>query len=343
MRNPRVMMLVGAISLFSTVIIWQWTSGWGLVTITANNVPISKVIKSIERQGGVKIVTNADPAMPVTLYLKRVPVYEAMDSLAIRADGDVRLAYIAAPEKKQIADVLAAFASGANPGGWAVLSAGFGGGGGGGFMTGGETVIDPRQIEWKVSDVTDRSLQAVLQQGAQKTGALFATPQAWNPVLGKLPSSGKTGQVASNLIGTAKGRFEELFLLTVRPPQLEAGPPRWEGQQTVFSPPRGNRNGNPEWMAERLQAQIAILPAEERPEAQNHFDEMRKFWESVRNLPEDERRAKMEEMMNNPEVQARMDERMAARDSKRTPAQREQRMKRYIERKNQMKNAPAKS
>ena len=133
MRNPRVLLLAGAIALFSSVVIWRWMSGRGLVTINATNVPIFKVIKSIESQGGVKIVTNADPATPVTLYLKRVPVYEAMDTLAIRADGDVRLAYIAAPDKKQIADVLTAFASGANPGGWAVLSAGFGGGGGAGL------------------------------------------------------------------------------------------------------------------------------------------------------------------------------------------------------------------
>ncbi|MEI6339335.1 MAG: hypothetical protein WCQ57_12255 [Verrucomicrobiota bacterium] len=349
MRNPRILMLAGAITLLSTVVIWRWMSGWGLVTITVTNAPISKVIKSIERQGGVRIVTNADPSMPVTLYLKRVPVYEAMDSLAIRADGDIRLAYIAAPEKKQITDVLAAFTTGTNPGGWAVVSAGFGGFNG--PTTTGDSRPDPRQIEWKISDVSDRSLQAVFQQGAQKTGALFATPQTWNPVLGKLPSAGRTGKVTSRIVKTANGQFEELFLLTVRPPRPEGdrtagelGQQRWEGSQTVFTPQRGNREGmNPEWMAERIQSEIALLPADERPEAQNQFDEMRKFWDSVRKLPEDERRAKVDEMMNNPEVQARMDERMAARDSKRTPAQREQRMKRYIERKQEMKTTPAKS
>ncbi|MFZ4682895.1 MAG: hypothetical protein ACOYMS_10350 [Terrimicrobiaceae bacterium] len=349
MRNPKVVLLAGVLALLATVLVWRWISGWGLVTIHADKVPLSKVVKSIERQGGVRIVTNADPSMPVTLYLDRAPVYEAIDTLAIRVDGDARLAFIAAPDKKQIADVLAAFTTGANPGGWTVLSAGFGGGGSGGMM-GSETVIDPRQVEWKMSDVPDRNLQTILNQGAQKTGALFATPKDWNPAIGKLPAAGKTGKMADAAIDAAKGRLEEIFLLTIRPPRPEGersageggGPGRWESQLTVLSPQRGNR-GNPEWMAERAQAQIALLPAAERQEAQAQFDEMRKFWESVRNLPEEERRAKMEELMSRPEIQEKMEERMAARDSKRTPEQREQRMKRYIERKNQMKSAPAKS
>ncbi len=349
MRNPRILLLSGVLLLCATLVIWRWMSGWGLVTLNVEKAPLSKVIKSIERQGGVKIVTNADPATPVSLYLQRVPAYEAMDTLAIRLDGDVRLAYIAAPDKNQIAAVLAAFTGGTNPGGWTVLSAGFGGRGGR-AMLGGETVIDPRQVEWKMSDVPDRNLQTVLNQGAQKTGALFATPQTWNPILGKLPASGKTGQMATAAVSAAKGKIEELFLLTVRPPRPEgernageSGPDRWESQQTVLSPPRGNGPGNPEWMAERVQAQIALLPPEERQEARTQFDEMRKFWEAVRNLPEEERRAKIEEAMNNPEMQDRMDERMAARDNRRSPEQREKRMRRYIERKEQIKMSPAKS
>ena len=350
MRNPKLLLFAGVLAICATVVIWRWISGWGLVTIHAEKAPLSKVVKSIERQGGVRIVTNADPATPVTLSLDRAPVFEAIDTLAIRVDGDARLAFIAAPDKKQIADVLAAFTTGANPGGWNVLSAGFGGGGGGGMMSSSETVIDPRQIEWKMSDVPDRNLQTILNQGAQKTGALFATPKDWNPLIGKLPAAEKAGKMAAAAVSAAKGRLEEIVLLTIRPPRPEGernageggGPGRWESQLTVLSPARGNR-GNPEWMAERAQAQIALLPPAERQEAQTQFDEMRKFWESVRNLPEEERRARMEELMSRPEIQEKMEERMAQRDSKRTPEQREHRMKRYIERKNQMKNAPAKS
>lgn len=345
MDNRRILVLAGVALLLCATLVWRWMSGWGLVTVDFTDAPLAKVIRSIERQGGVKIATNADLTTPVTILLNRAPVFEAIDTLAARIDGDARLAFIAAPTKKQITEVLAAFTGGTNPGGWSVFSAGFGGGFGG--FGSGESEIDPRRIEWTVSEAADKNLQTLLQQGAQKTGALFATPEAWNPLVNRLPSAGTTGQVAGGLVKAARGHMRELFLITVRPPRPEGeraagerGPDRWEGR-TVLSPGRGNRNANPEWMAERIQAQIAQLPADERAEAQKQFDEMRNFWQSVRALPEEERRAKWEELMNNPEVQARMEERMAARDARRSPQQREQRMRRYVDRKQQAKQAAA--
>lgn len=344
MRNPKTLLLAGILVLLAGVLVVRWVSGWGLVTLDCKDVPLAKVIKSIESQGRVKITTNADPATPVTIRMHRAPVFEAIDTLAVRIDGDARLAYVAAPDGRQITDVLAAFMAGSNPGGWAVFSYG------GGPMSVGESVVDPRVTEWKVSDVPDKSLQAVLDQGAQKTGVLFAVPKAWNPVLGKLPAAGQTSQVAGRIIGAAKGQMKELVLLTVRPQRPEGqaaaedGGRRWEMSRTVFSPQRGEGagpggiRGNPEWMAERIQSQIASLPVEERAEAQKQFDEMRAFWAAIRDLPEEERRKKIEEMMSNPEVQARMDERRESRDNKSAPEQRENRMRRYLDRKQQIKS-----
>ncbi len=345
MRNPKVLLLAGVLALFVGVTVWNWISGWGSVTLDFRDAPLAKVIKSIERQGGVKITTNADQSQLITIRLERVSPFEAVDTLAVRIDAEARLAYVAAPAKGQINEVLAAFSTGSNPGGWYVSSGGFGGGGG--PVGDGSTFIDPRSIDWKVSDVSDKNLQAVLAQGSQKTGALFAVPQSWNPVLGKLPDSGKVGKVTGNIAKLAKGEMQELFLLTVQPQRPEGdrnadnGERRWEFTRTVFSPSRetgaGRRNGNPEWMAERIQSQISNLPEGERAEAQKQFDEMRAFWLSVRDLPEEERRKKIEEMMNNPEVQARMEERRDARDSQRSPEQRENRMRNYNDRKQQMK------
>jgi hypothetical protein len=70
---------------------------------------------------------------------------------------------------------------------------------------------------------------------------------------------------------------------------------------------------------------------------------MRTFWESIRQIPEPERRAKIEEHLNKPDVEARMEEQAAARDARRTPEQREQRYRNYIRRKEQIKGAPTKS
>ena len=359
MRNPKILTLTGIFVLILGISIWNWISGWGLVTLNYKDAPLAKVIKSIEWQGGVKIRTNADPAMPVTIRVEKVSAYEAIDTLSVVMDGDARLAYVAAPDSKQIADVLAAFVGGTNPGGWFVSSGG-GFGAGGGPVGESNTFVDPRTMDWKVSEVSDKSLQAILGQGAQKTGALFAVPQGWNPSISRLPASGKVNKVASALFSSAKGKVEEIFLVTVRPQMPASGNNgdrnadngdgrRWEFTRTVFSPSRegggqGRRsNGNPEWTGERIQSQINSLPPEERAEAQKQFDEMRAFWASVRDLPEDQRRQKIEEMMNNPEVQARMEERRDARDAQRTPTQRENRMRQYNERKTQMKEQASKS
>jgi hypothetical protein len=60
---------------------------------------------------------------------------------------------------------------------------------------------------------------------------------------------------------------------------------------------------------------------------------MRQFWQEVRDLPEDQRRAKAQEFFNRPEVAERMEDRRLARDAKRTPEQRIERSKRYWDRK----------
>ena len=90
---------------------------------------------------------------------------------------------------------------------------------------------------------------------------------------------------------------------------------------------------NPEWAAERAQAAIALLPPDEQDQARREFNEIRTFWESIHQLPEPERRAGIEEHFNKPDVEARIEEQAAARDSRRTPEQREQRYRNYIRRK----------
>lgn len=336
-------MLLGVTASLMGILAWRWASERGLVTLNYSNAPLSIVIESIERQGRVEIRTNADLATPVTIRLNRAPLFEAIDTLAVRIDADARLAYIAAPNGKQITDVLTAFSSDTNQGGWVVFSSAFGVE----ILVGEVSPPDPRHIEWKVTDAGDRSLQAMLDQGAQKTGVVFAVPFDWNPVLEKLPSSGKVGKVTADLLRSAKGNVKEIFLLTARFPQPEDAPAQAElgetRRETVFSTRRDGRRGNLEWATERAQARIAMLPTDEQAEARGQFDEMQAFWESIRGLPEQERRARIEEHMNSPEVQIRMEERAVTRDARRTPEQREQRFRNYIRRKEQVKGAPTKS
>jgi hypothetical protein len=343
MQVTRGKFLAAIALLLVGVLVGRWVGDWGLVTVNVRDVPLVKVLRSIEKQGGVKIATNADPNALVTMKVEKVPVFEAIDVLAISVDGEARLAYVAAPDQGPIRDVLAAFAASGNPGGWKIFAAGFGGG----RFGDSEILSDPRTIRWTPSDLPEKTLHALLDQGAQKTGLLFAAPEAWNPPVTKLPGENAAGDVAAALVSGVRGKMSEVFLVTVSPPRsAETQNPegrRWEFSRTVFSPQRGGGSGNPDWANERAQAQIAALPPEERPAAERHWTEMRAFWESIRNLPEEERRARMEEHFNKPEVQDRMEARQNARDAKSPPERREDRMRRYLDRKNQMKGNAAQS
>ena len=342
MRKQTALLLVVAASAMC-VLVWRWWSERDLITLRFSNAPLSTVIKSIERQGRVEIAANADPATLVTIRLTRAPVFEAIDTLALRIDASARLAYIAAPDREQIRDALRAFSSGANPGDWMIFSAPWGGR----LMTDNISALDPRRMPWRITEAADGSLHTLLDQGAQKTGALFAVPFGWNPSLTRMPSSGKVGEVTAKLIQAANGTAKELFLLTVhsRPDDRERRAEREETPRgrTVFSAPRRLERANPEWVAERAQSAIALLPTDQQEEARREFQEMRTFWESVRELPADERRAKIEEHLSRPDVQAQMEEQAAARDARRTPEQREQRYRNYIRRKEQIKGTPTKS
>lgn len=355
MPNRQTLLLIAVVALVGWMVV-SWFLGDGRVTLNYEDAPVGKVVQSIERQAGVKIVSNVDPTRRVTIRLKRAPFMEAIDTLATRVDADTRLAYIGAPDRSQIKEALAAFAAGTNPGTWQAFAAGWGGGGGGGGGMGvvdGDS-IDPRKLQWQLSEATDRNLQAFLNQGAQKTGALFAVPKDWNPVLGGLPSGGEARKMAKAVFSAAKGQMEEVFLMTVRPERPERvaggeegdGRPRFNFQQaqTIFSPDRRQRGAegsmNPQWAAERTQAQIALLPPDQRAQAQTDYEQMRAFWESLRNLTPEERRAKMEQAMNDPAVQDRMEERGAQRDARTSPERREQRYRQYIQRKLEQQGGP---
>ena len=343
MRKLRTALLLVMTAVATGVLAWRWWADGGLVTLAFTNAPLAAVIKSIEGQGRVDIATNADPATLVTIRLNRVPLFEAIETLALRINANAKLAYIAAPTSEQIGAALRAFSSGANPGEWMVFSAQAGGR----LILGNLSAVDPRRMEWRVTETTDRNLHTLLDQGAQKTGALFAVPLGWNPLLTKLPSAGEVGAVTAKLIRTAKGTAKELFLLTVHP-RSDDQQGQVEAQErppgpTLFSAPPRPQPPNPEWMAERAQTAIALLPADQQDEARRDFNEVRAFWQSIRHLPESERRAKIEEHLNRPDIEARMEEQAAARDARRTPEQREQRYRNYIRRKQQIKGAPIKS
>ena len=311
----------------------------GLITLDFNNAPVSKVIASVERQGHVRIGTNVPPETPVTIHMKKVTLMDALETLSVRVEGEVRVVFAGASTKAQAAAALVELASGKRSDQWAIAwfpSMG---------MPAGDTPPDPRFLAVKPEAGEKNDLQSSLQQVAMKSGVMTAVPTDWNPAA-KMPS--KTAAAASivkQLISSTGGQVQESFLIIARGgrDRAQGGPP--DGGDRG-GPPGGQRFGregmNPEWMAQRAEAAIAQLPPEERQAAKADFDSMKKTFDEIRALPDDQRRAKMEEVMNRPDVQEKMAARQDARDSRQSPMQREQRMKAYLARKQQMKANPPK-
>ncbi len=335
--------MLGIAGVLAALLIWNWIAGWGLVTVHAQSQPLAKIISSIERQGGIKLITNADLTTPVTMDVDRVPPAEAVDVLAGWLEGSWSVGYAVGPSKIDVLAGIAALQEG-NRRNRDFVRFGFGGFGGGGGVEGSDTVIDARRVSWKVSPSDDQQLQSYLGQLSMKTGLMAIAPQAWNPAIPETPRGGEAASAIKSLVRSAKGESQELFVIRVqtedpnRTANADGGGgdrgPRTEGG---FGGGRGNFN--PEWIAERAEARIALLPADEREQAKKDFDTMRDTWQKIRALPEAERRAAMEKLMSDPAVQDRMMERQMSRDAKRSPEKRAERFRQYLQNKQQMKSS----
>jgi hypothetical protein len=314
---------------------WQLYAGWGLVTIHADDAPLSKVLSEIRRQGGIEVVTNLDPGTPVTLHVERVPPVQALDVVAVRTDASWRLAYLGAPVAAAIDEAIASFAAGEEIADWSSH-------GTGGFSliepASGE-VLDLRRVEWIPSG--GGSLPDVLQEAAETTGVLLAAPSAWTPDVAA-PPGGAMASAVPRLFRDAKGVSREIFLLRGGGgPTDEEGPRNraggWIGTSSGASGGPGRMRGrnDPERVAAQAEAKIALLPSAEQPKARENFRMMQEFWQSVRDLPEEERRAKAREFFRRPEVVEAMETRRLSRWAKLTPEQRIDRSKRYWDRKSE--------
>lgn len=343
------------------VAVWNMIAGWGLVTIHVRDVSLAKVIASIVRQSGAAVETSADAATTVSMDVDRVTPAEAVSVLSDRIDANWRIIYVLAQNSSAITPAINALKAGERrPKDWKTFSAG----GRPGFLAGdGDLVPDPRDIRWNVSAMEDKKLQSFLDQFSQKTGVTALVPEAWNPDVVKAPKNGLVRSAVPALAKSVGGSSKELFFISKggnRSPdgeRMAGGPPPGdfggggEGgaaqggrsqQAGQENPGRARPGTNPEWAKEREEAQIALLPKSEQAAARADQEMMRKTFEELRNLPQDQRQAKMELIMSNPAVQDRMAAAQAARDARQSPQQREQRMRNYLVRKQQMLANPPK-
>jgi len=324
--------------------VWHVYAGWGLVTLNVREAPVGQVLASISRQGGIEIASNLDPDTKVTLQVKRLPPVEALDIVAVRTGASWRLAYLGAPDQASLNNALGDFRAGQESDGWASY-------GGGGFSLvepeSGEA-LDLRRVRWNPSG--GGLLANLLQEASEKTGVLLAAPTDWQTEVSSPPAAGPITAAAPQLFRRAGGVSREVFLVRGRGGSDEEPAGGWSGGSWIGRAPErpdtGRRGGgwmarimgDPARVAERVEAQIALLPAGEQPKARENFDMMREFWQSVRELPEEQRMAKAREFFTRPEIAEAMENRRLSRWAKMTPEQRIERTKNYWERKAEARN-----
>lgn len=317
----------------------RWWKNRGLITIHCEDWPASKAVREIERQGGITIKTNVTDETRIRMHLDKVPLTEAMETLAVVADGRWRLTYVFGSGTGEIQNGINGMLADERPEGWKRL-----------FFpmprmdeesdTG--PAPDPRADLWQVKAPEKNDFQSYVQQAARSVSASFVFPETWNPAVSKQPASGPIKKSAQALAKASNGRVLEVFLVQKNDredgPRI-AGEDRDRGPRFGFNRGDGNaddpaeRDRRRQAFIERAEAEIEKLPPDKRAAARERFDERRKFFEGLRDLPEAERRAKIEEFMSSDQNQERMEARESERMARMTPNQRVDRSRKYVERK----------
>jgi hypothetical protein len=338
-RSSRLLALIAVLLVANAG--YHWWRGRGLITIHCEDWPAAKVIREIERQSGITLKSSVPADTKIRLHVDKAPVAEALETLATVAEARWRLAYVFAPSRSEIQTALAAFVAGEKPEQWKQTY----------FpmppMSEEDNGLppDPRADPWLVEAVEKPEFQSFVEQASRKVSAVFYYPEAWNPPVSKAPAKGPITKSAPALAKAAGGQVREVFLLEKRGRDFAGGPPedgerdRGRGPRFPFAGGNGaDRDRMRQAFTERAQAEIDKLPPEKRAAAQAQFDERRKFFESMRDLPPEQRREKMQEFMQRDDIQDRIEQRMSERIARMTPDQRVQRAQNYVNRKQAARN-----
>jgi hypothetical protein len=353
---PRRQLALGVVALMLFILlVARWIGDWGLVTIHAKDEPLSKVISSIARQGGVRIESALDPTKLVTMDVVKVPPVEALETLAGIAEAGWSIVYLAAPTKNAINEAVLALNGTGKIENWVVSyypSPASGSDNG--------QVIDPGTLSITLEG-GDPDLGKLLDEAAQKSGVMTALPKDWI-VSAKLPKPTSVRNAISSMVGSVHGKVSEFFFLTERPRRVWGGGPG-EGDGGPEAPrpsiagvpsgglpppsgvsPADSLRGsipNPEWIQQRQRARIKKLPKAEQEQAKKDMEERRAFFDSLKGLSPAERAAKFQDMMANSELGQKMQDSRLIQDAKQSAARRITRAVNYLNRKAAAK-APAK-
>jgi hypothetical protein len=292
---------------------------------------LSKIVRSIEKQGHVTIKTNIDPNKPIFMNVDYVTLNEAMETLATVTDARWRLTYVLGPDKGAVSGALSAFESGNRDESWKHLYV---------PLPGGEDnsvgLADPRKDPWVVKPASEANLQAYLEQAARNVSASFWVPEAYNPPVKSAPRGGAITSSLSRLASASKSKYAEVILLQGSNRQADRGDrgdrERGDGGPRFAGNFGGDRRGFGGGSAidERLQNEINKMTGDQRLAAEAERDRRKRLLEDMKDLTPEQRQARFQDMMNNPEMQDRMEAAQNQRNNRNSPEQRIARGNSYL-------------
>ena len=324
--NRTQLLVITVIVLLLFAIVYHVWAGWGLITIHAKAQPLGKVIASMERQGHAKIQTDMPGDTPVTMDIVKFPLTDALETLSVVTESRWRLLFFVADTKATLKSAELSWFGGQRPAGWKMAA----------FPMGNMAAAlgddedapppDPRGDVWTPTTAAPAPVQTFFTDAATLTNAGFAFPNDWNPTVKSAPRPGTVEHVIPKLVSAAGGREDELFFLS-KPPH------RGPRDANAGDGATGDFHFGPDLMAAHVQAQINRLPEDERATAQANFNTQRAFWQSLRDMSDDERRQAMQQHMQDPLVQQQMANRIDGQDSRMNHDQRMQHFANMVTRK----------
>ncbi len=323
-----------------------------LVTLDVRDADIASVLSTIRWQTWEKIDASKDLAGKVTLTVEDMPLEEVLEILSTQLPCRWNAVYPVYADSASLRRLRAAIrgTGTAEQSGWKSWQnrgrGPMGGGGGGGMFAStapGANRPVTMEVEQKDADFVALALSrvsraiVVVQDGvAEKLS--FKLDKV------TLPEAVKV------LAGELGMKWNRLYVLRGNGGGNRRGGPPVAGEAPIDErrgpPPDGGPREpmTPERQAE-MDKQIEAMEATMTPEERAQFEKNRKQMEEIRKLPPEERRAKMEELMKDPAVQARMQEqmqtRMVSRLKNSTPEQRVERDQRRLQRMKSQGNNPS--
>jgi len=329
--NKKWAIFGAALAVLLLLNIWYWI--WGReprITLNVTDAPIAEIVRAYEKQGHIKIATNLPADTKATIRILKAPVPEALETLAAEVDGTWNVTYLFGKNDTEIRGFLTRFQINDPDRDWRRF--GFRGG-----MLGFEetedleVVADPRPTKISV-ETKGRPLQEVLAEVGPQSTAMMMVQQAWNPATGNLKAKDTVPKIAKQIASKSGGKVQEVILMSTwrgrRESEQRTAAARTEGEQ------RGDGGMNPvNRMVANGEARITTLPPEQQPAAREQLAKMQALMQEMEPLTPEQRREKMREYFSQPENIERMEERRAVRDSRTSPEKRQDRYRRYIERK----------